>query len=234
MHTFFIMSWFPCFLHITGFCFYLSKHRHHSHQQCWTAGLMLWHFFLFQNFKAQGQAEGKSCFWTEIVSWWLCFRPAVLSLTSQRVQSSPAQWISLCSPLPCRRARRWCLAQERAPVPKAATLSIQVKMGCTQESAWAPQPKWQHLWDRIPGVPWLWRDLVWGKLGPGSPQTSACSFLCGVVAAAVRVLAKTIPLKQFLSLGGRGVFLLPKEALPKHPVPHLCKKNVGKENYQRG
>lgn len=195
-----------------------------------------WDLFLFQDFKAQGQAEGKPCFWTEILWWWLCLRHAVFSLTPQCMQSSPAQWISLCSPPPGRRVRRWCLAQERAPVLKAAALSIQVKTGCTQESAWAPRPRWQHQWDRTPGVPWLWRDLQWGKLDPGSPQTPARGFLCGAVAAAAAAarVAKTLPLEQFLSLGARGVFLLPKEALPKRPVPHLCKKNVGKANDRRG
>lgn len=81
-----------------------------------------------------------------------------------------------------------------------------------------------------PGSGVTWCEGSWILAAPRHLR----SFLCGAGAAAARVLAKTIPLKQFLSLGGRGVFLLPKEALLKHPVPHLCKKNIGKANDYRG
>lgn len=59
-------------------------------------------------------------------------------------------------------------------------------------------------------------------------------FFCGAIMVAERVLAKTIPLKLFSCLGGRGVVHPLKEALLKHPIPHLCKKNIGKENARWG
>lgn len=83
-----------------------------------------------------------------------------------------------------------------------------------------------------PGSGVTWCEGSWILAAPR--HLRAVSSVERAVAAAVRVLAKTIPLKQFLSLGGRGGFLLPKEALPKHPVPQLCKKNVGKANDHRG
>lgn len=67
-----------------------------------------------------------------------------------------------------------------------------------------------------------------------SPQASVHGFFCRAVAAAAGVLAKTIPLKLFSCLGGRGVFQPSKEGLLKHPVPHLCKKNIEKANAHRG
>lgn len=150
-----------------------SPNRHHCHQ----GGLMLKHF-CFRTSRHRGKQRANLVFAQKS-----CHDGCASGLLCSHSHPSVCQAHllneSLCSPPACRRARRWCLAPERAPVPRAATSSIQVKMGCTQESAWAPRPKWQHLWGRIPGVPWLWRDLVWRKLDPGSPQTSARSFLCG-------------------------------------------------------
>lgn len=93
--TFPSSSWADFQVFCTSYSFIsTSPNRHHCHQQGWAHA----ETFLFQDFKAQGQAEGKPCFCTEILPWWLCFRPAVLSLTPQCVLSSPAQWISVLSP----------------------------------------------------------------------------------------------------------------------------------------
>ena len=111
-----------------------------------------------------------SGFWGRGVSRGQTPSPLWSSLPLDVCKAHPLNKISLCSSPHSRRAHRWCQAQEIAPVPKAATLSIRVKMRCTQESAWPPRPKWRRLWDRIPGVPWLWRDSAWGKLDPGAAR----------------------------------------------------------------
>lgn len=71
--------------------------------------------------------------------------------------------LSVC-PSSARRAPRCCLARERAPIPRTASSSTQVKTGCTLASAWPRRLKSHRLrWDRIPGAPSPWPEPALGS-----------------------------------------------------------------------
>lgn len=84
--------------------------------------------------------------------------------------------LPLSVPFLARRVPRWCLVRGRAPTPRTASSSTQVKMGCTLASAWPHQPKSRPLCGRIPGARWPWpepaaqREGTTSALVPSSPH----------------------------------------------------------------